>query len=157
MDSSEAAGHHSPNFIAFTDLLFSLTKLCQETPMDRVHLYHDEQKQFEPLFRSTYETLSNTKSVEIQFDEENTTVFPLLPLEDFSFVDSKSNVGVQLADCLGYVLNRLLTRPGKDQESVALFEMARRLLLRDMNLVRFFGFEDFEVSVVGWLTAAPRR
>lgn len=154
VDATAAAGYNSPNFIAFTELLFFLSRKLKRAPVRQVHLYHDEQRQFQALFKSTYEDLTGSGEGEVDFGGDNKAVLPLFPFEVFSFVDSTSSVGIQLADCLGYALNRLLTRPPNaklDPASVDIFEAVRSLITRNLNMLRLFCFEDFSLDLTRWL------
>jgi hypothetical protein len=158
VDATAAAGYNSPNFIAFTELLFFLSRRLKRTPARRVQLYHDEQRQFQTLFRSTYDVFTRSGECEINFGgdngDDNKAVLPLFPFKVFSFVNSTSSVGIQLADCLGYALNRLLTRQPNakmDRASAEIFEAVRGLIKRDLDMIRLFCFEDFSLDLTRWL------
>lgn len=155
-----AAGYASPNFIAFAELLFFLSRQLKESPVDRIYLYHDEQSQFQELFKSTYVVFTKSAEAEVDFGDDNKAVLPLSPFDIFSFVDSSSSIGVQLADCLGYVINRLLTRPMNaklDQASVRIFEATRRILSRDLNTIRLLCFEKFGLDFTRWLIQSEAK
>lgn len=154
VDGTGAAGYNSPNFIAFTELLFFLSRQLKRTPVRRVQLYHDEQRQFQTLFRSTYDAFTCSGECEVDFGDDNKAVLPLFPFEVFSFVDSTSSVGIQLADCLGYALNRLLTRPPNakmDQASIDIFEAVRSLITKDLDILKLLCFENFSLDLTRWL------
>jgi len=155
-----AAGYASPNFIAFSDLLLFMSRQLKESPIDRVYLYHDEQKQFQELFQSTYAVLTKSAEAEVDFGDDSKVVLPLSPFDIFSFVDSSSSIGVQLADCLGYAINRRLTRPMNvklDQASVQIFEATRRILSRDLNTIQLLCFEKFGLDFTRWLLQSEAK
>lgn len=154
LEPGVAAGYASPNFIAFTDLLFFMSRQFKESPVDRIYLYHDEQKQFQELFESTYMVLTKSAEAEVDFGDDRKMVLPLSTLDIFSFVDSSSSIGVQLADCLAYTINRRLTRPMNaelDQASARIFEATRRILSRDLNTIELLCFEKFGLDFTRWL------
>ncbi|WP_456462796.1 DUF3800 domain-containing protein [Reichenbachiella sp.] len=99
--------HLLPNYHAFTNLIGRTQKYKDDFQMDEFKILHDEQKQFDIIYQDALNIMKTVDNNQFIMDTEvrRKANFNIDNSIDLNFVDSKSNVLIQVSDLLaGFIL-----------------------------------------------------
>lgn len=101
--------HFLPNFNAFTNLVARAQRYIDENLNHKeFQIVHDEQKQFDIIFKSGLKQMKNVKTDEIVQDSniEEKARFNIEESIDITFKDSKTDILIQASDLISGVVMR---------------------------------------------------
>lgn len=100
--------HLLPNFNAFTGLIARAQKFKNLTNIPAIDIIHDEQKQFDEIFQTAFNSMKKLDSSQYTTNTFIENMATHYIEEDFSlsFIDSKENTLIQIADILAGFVSR---------------------------------------------------
>ncbi len=133
---------HSPNFVAFTNLIAGVDDVSKTWKRPLVELVHDEQTEFEKSFRFYHELISNASDKEFAWPGEKPTSIRKIPGSVLRTSTEEQSPGLHVIDIVLWLFKRVITGHEIGYESSKLLD---RVFLRGQQ--SDFSFDGVSASV----------
>lgn len=149
--STRSRGHgYSPNQSGFNALIQESDIQAEKLGYENVAVVHDKQSEFQQAFTEWFAMLRQSQPFEVSYSNGNRQRLPLRRLTNLSFVDSETEVGIQVADIVASTVRvgvqEFTTKQGSKS---AEFMVALKAICRTRKLL---GETPFVIGPESWQT-----
>ncbi len=154
----QAGWEYSPNLSAFNAMLQGLNRQAEQLGAKNIELIHDQQAQFAKVFQAIWQASTRAAQGELHYPSGNVLKYPTAHLAALTFTDSKSEIGIMLADILAGATRVLVQdcMAGKHDRSADYAPALSALLSVGAGIFPFaIGPERWQVSTLKCLLGHP--
>jgi hypothetical protein len=108
-----------PNVAMFTPLMLAIEKQSKKWGSPVKRITHDRQSQFQAAWREMHEILGNASDKPMHLIGGPEVTFRAAPGSSFVIGDSSASAGIQLADCVLWLVQRTIAGDSLTQEASA--------------------------------------